>query len=368
FMVLADTGEDAVVSCTSCAYAANTEKAEIRAPEGMENPEVVKARGGSPALERVSTPGKKTIEEVSGFLKVDPSRLIKTLIYKFHKDGESGLIALLLRGGDEANEAKFARLLGAASVELAGDAEAEASTGAVVGFAGPVGLKIPLYADRGVSFIKDGVTGANEPDTHFRHVMAGRDFEPAYADLRVAGAGDGCPRCDGSFELRRGIEVGHIFKLGTKYSESMGATFLDENGKEKPMIMCCYGIGIGRTAAAAIEQNHDEGGIIWPVPLAPFDCHIVAVNVKDEATMKVAEALYSELQEKGLDVLFDDRKVRAGFKFKDADLIGIPVRITVSANTVAEDSVEIKERRAEEPTLVRVEDVATEIERLVREG
>ncbi len=368
FMVLADTGEDAVVSCTSCDYAANVERAEIKAPDGIES--VITE--GLPEIEKVSTPGQKTIEEVSGFLKIDPARLIKTLIYKVtkedKKDKKEDFFAVLLRGDRDLNEAKLARLLGAGSLELAEDADVMRITGAPVGFAGPVGLEIPIYADWSVAGIRDGVTGANELDTHLLNVVAGRDFEPSYADLCVAGAGDGCPRCEGVFELRRGIEVGHIFKLGTKYSESMGATFLDENGKEKPMIMCCYGIGIGRTAASAIEQNHDDGGIIWPAPIAPFDCHIIAVNIKDEPTMKVAEALYGELKEKGLEVVFDDRKVRAGFKFKDADLIGVPVRITISANTVAEGSVEIKERRGGEARLVQIEGVALEIEKIVGEG
>ncbi len=363
FMVLADTGEDAVVSCTSCDYAANVERAEIGASE------VAAAVVDIPALEKVSTPGQKTIEEVSGFLKIEQASLIKTLIYKVQKqDKKEEFVAVLLCGDRELNVVKLVRLLGAGSMELAEDVDVERITGAPAGFVGPVGLKIPVYADWGVDGIRGGVTGANELNTHLLNVASGRDFTPSYADLRLAGAGDACPRCDGVFELRRGIEVGHIFKLGTKYSESMGATFLDENGREKPLIMCCYGIGIGRTAAAAIEQNHDDGGIIWPAPLAPFDCHIVAVNIKDEPTMKVADALYSELQEKGLEVLFDDRKVRAGFKFKDADLIGVPVRITISANTVVEGSVELKERRGGEARLVKIEDVAEEIQKIVGEG
>jgi len=336
FMVLADTGEDAVVSCTSCNYAANVERAEIKAPESLKSGDVKSGRAEDLAeIEKVSTPGMKTIEEVREFLKVEAARLIKTLIYKVNKeDKKEEFVAVLLCGDRDLNVAKLARLLGEVSVELAEDLDVERITGAPAGFAGPVGLKVPIYADWGVALIKDGITGANALDTHLLNVVAGRDFTPSYADLRVAGADDGCPRCDGVFELRRGIEVGHIFKLGTKYSESMGATFLDENGREKPMIMCCYGIGIGRTAASAIEQNHDDGGIIWPAPIAPFDCHIIAVNVKDEPTMNLADTLYSELQDKGLEVVFDDRRVRAGFKFKDADLIGVPVRITISARRI----------------------------------
>ncbi len=360
FMVLADTGEDAVASCTGCGYAANIERAEIGGrPSGSTR--VVTEPG---KIEKVSTPGMKSVEEVSGFLKVRPSVLIKTLIYTT----DSGVIAALVRGDCELNESKLKRVLGTATLVLADEETVKQATGAPVGFAGPVGLKIPVYADRGVKDITSGVTGANEADAHLVNVVPGRDFDATYADLRVVGEGDPCPRCAAAFEIRRGIEVGHIFKLGTKYSEAMGATFLDEKGVERPLIMGCYGIGIGRTAAAAIEQNHDDYGIIWPAPLSPFHCHMVPVNVNDRETLEVSERLYSELVEQGCEVLYDDRDERAGVKFKDADLIGIPVRITISSRTIVQGSVEVKERSSGEVRLVRIEDVARDIRGLFDKG
>ncbi len=358
FMVLADTGEDAVASCTGCDYAANVERAELGAPKGGEG--VKKPGGGGGGFKKVSTPGVKSVEEVSGFLKVEPSSLIKTLIY----ETESGTVAALVRGDSEINEAKLARVLGAEWVRLADDKTVKEATGAPSGFAGPVGLKVKIIADHAVAGIEGGVTGANEADAHFTNVSAG-DFEAEYADIRMVVEGDACPRCGEKFEIRRGIEVGHIFKLGTKYSEAMGCTFLDANGKEKPMIMGCYGIGIGRTAAAAIEQNHDDAGIIWPPPLAPFDVHMVPVKVKDEETMKASEELYSTLIEKGFDVLLDDRDERAGVKFKDADLIGVPVRLTISTKTLKEDSIEIKGRGEKEARLVKRDTAIAEVEGLL---
>lgn len=357
FMVLADTGEDTIVSCRKCSYAANAERAEIR-PPGVPAPRP----GAGKGIEKVSTPGMKTVGEVSGFLKVEPSRLIKTLIYRTDK----GNVCVLVRGDFDINEAKLKRVLGTVALALADGKTVEEVTGAPLGFAGPVGVKIPIYADWSVRDIEDGITGANEADFHIINVAPERDLSALYRDLRIAREGDPCPRCDGSFEVRRGIEVGHIFKLGTKYSETMGATFLDERGCERPFIMGCYGIGIGRTAAAAIEQNHDEDGIIWPAPLAPFDCHIVPVNVNEEETLKVAQDLHSSLIEGGYGVLFDDRDERAGVKFKDADLIGIPVRITVSSRTLKQGSTGIKERWGKEERLVKIEDTVEEAGRIIR--
>ncbi|HZX36286.1 MAG TPA: proline--tRNA ligase [Thermodesulfobacteriota bacterium] len=350
FMVLAETGEDAIASCVSCSYAANIEKAEIR-----EEPE--NAASIEKPMTLVSTPGMKSVEEVSGFLKISPTVLIKTLIYSTDK----GAIAALVKGDAEINEAKLRRISGAETLTLADEKTVKEATGAPSGFAGPLGLKIPIYADYGVRNISSGVTGANEADAHIMNVSPERDFKAIYADLRVVRAGDGCPRCKGAFEIKRGIEVGHVFKLGIKYSESMKALFLDDKGVEKPIIMGCYGIGIGRTAAASIEQNHDEAGIIWPPPLAPFDCIIVPVNVNDEETSKASEALYSELSSEGLSALYDDRDERAGVKFKDADLIGIPVRLTVSAKTLKEGSFEIKKRSEKESRLVKKEEAIAEV-------
>jgi prolyl-tRNA synthetase len=355
FMVLADTGEDAVASCIECDYAANVERAAIR--------DTVKAEAGKSQsdIEQIETPGKKSVEDVSEFLGVEPRSLIKTLIY----ETGDGAVALLVRGDRDINEAKAMRLLGLEDIELAGDETVKDVTGAPTGFAGPVGLKIPIYADFSVRGMTNAVTGANKVETHIKGVSALRDFEATYADISVAKAGDPCPRCDGSFEVRRGIEVGHIFKLGTKYSESMGATFLDENGKDCPMIMGCYGIGIGRIAAAAVEQNHDDNGIIWPVPLAPFKVHIVPVKVNDPETMRVARELYDDFKATGYEPILDDRNERAGFKFKDADLIGAPIRITVSTKTLAENSVELKQRGGDDSVLVELDKLSARVTELL---
>lgn len=353
FMVLAESGEDAVASCTSCSYAANVERAGIR-----------EAAPATPvegcAIERVSTPGKKTIEEVSAFLKAAPENLIKTLIYETDK----GLVAALVRGDGQINEFKLRNAVGAEFVRLAEEDAVRKATGAPSGFAGPVKLGLPIYADFNVRAMNDAAAGANELDAHLLHVNAARDFTAVYADLRNAVEGDGCPRCTGVFEIKRGIEVGHVFKLGTKYSEAMGAKFLDEAGKEQVVIMGCYGIGIGRTAAASIEQNHDEAGIIWPKALSPFDCEVLPVNVKDEETRKAAETLYGTLG-KEMEVLLDDRDERAGVKFKDADLIGIPVRVTIGERNLKQGMVELKLRKTGEVRLVKLEEAALEVKKLV---
>lgn len=354
FHVLASSGEDAIASCTACNYAANLERAELKDP-GF-------APIGAKAVEKVSTPGKKSVEEVSGFLGVPGSSLIKTLIY----DTDKGPVAVCVRGDFEINEVKLKRELGAQTLQLADDETVRRATGAPVGFAGPVKIGIPVYADFSVKGVSNGVTGANEADSHLVNVSAARDLKASYLDVRNAVAGDDCPRCSGHFVIRRGIEVGHIFMLGTKYSEAMGATFLDESGKEKPLIMGCYGIGVGRTAAASIEQNHDEFGIIWPAPLSPFDCEVVPVNVKDEGTVKAAEEIYAKLTASGVDALLDDRDERAGVKFKDADLIGIPVRVTIGERNLKQGLVEIKERRSGEVRLVKVEEAVKELERAVK--
>jgi prolyl-tRNA synthetase len=359
FMVLADTGEDAVASCTGCSYAANIERAEIGREEAQTIKHANEVLEGK-SIEKVSTPGMKSVDEVSGFLKIPKESLIKTLIYETDK----GVVAALVRGDREMNEMKLKRAMDAGFVRLADDETVREATGAPSGFAGPVGLKIDIYADYGVASIVDGVAGANEADAHLVHLSAARDFKAVYADLRVAGDGDACPKCSAGFlKISRGIEVGHIFKLGTKYSETMGATFLNDNGRERPMIMGCYGIGIGRTAAAAIEQNHDEAGIIWPAPLAPFDCEVLVVNVKNAEVLKAAELIYAALKELKVETLIDDRDERAGVKFKDADLIGIPLRVVVGERNLKDGMVEIKSRSSGEVRLVSVEDVSAEVEK-----
>ncbi len=358
FMVVADTGESSIVVCPSCRYSANTERAEIAPPK--HSPAVVEK---SEPPREVHTPDKKSVEEVAAFLGVSPERLIKTLIFRT----ERGPVAACVRGTEEVNPEKLKRALGVERVELADDRTIEDATGGPSGFSGPVGIKIPVIADYSVMTMKDAVTGANRKDYHLVGVTPGADFVPTYKDIRVAKGGDPCPKCSTPMILKRGIEVGHIFKLGTKYSESMGALFIDEAGKERPIIMGCYGIGIGRTVAAAIEQNHDEAGIIWPAPLAPYQIHLLPINVNDGKTRKAADSLYETLQMEGYSVLYDDRDIGAGIKFKDADLLGMPVRITVSARTLKEDSVEVKARRDEKAELVHVDEVVAFVEEFLKE-
>jgi prolyl-tRNA synthetase len=336
FMVLAETGEDLIVNCSNCSYAANLEKAEVPQGDPEEAAETVHK-----ALEEVETPGQRTVEEVTRFLSVRAEDLIKTLIYRSDK----GVVAALIRGDHELNEAKLRNLLGASQLELADAAVIEEATGAPVGFAGPVGLKIRVVADRAVRAMRNAVTGGNRRDLHLRNVNAGRDYQvERYGDLRVVVPGDRCPRCGGEIRFGRGIEVGHIFKLGTKYSKAMKGLFLDEHGVEKPFVMGCYGIGVGRTVAAAIEQNHDEDGIVFPIPIAPFDAVVLPLQMHEPEVVEAAEKIYRGLSEKGVDVLLDDRDLRGGSKFKDADLLGTPVRVTLGIRNVRAGKAEMKLR------------------------
>ena len=350
FMIPADNGEDTVLHCRSCGYAANQEKAEIgrsdfAGPATKVPPE---------PLRRVPTPGASTIEQVSGFLKCRPQDLIKTLIYV--ADGQP--IAVLVRGDHEANEGKIRRaclaVAGTAAfprtaekLELATPEVIGRVTGAPVGFAGPVGMKerIPILADREVEHMVNAVTGANQGDTHVTGVNPGRDFQPdLIADLRKAIDGDPCPRCSAILSMRQAIEVGHVFKLGTKYTEALGAKFLDANEQLGPIIMGCYGIGVNRIIAGLIETSNDKDGIIWPVALAPYEVLVVPVKVPDEASMKVAQGLHDQLTAAGIDVLLDDRDCRAGVKFKDADLIGVPLRVVIGDRGLKEGKLEVKWR------------------------
>lgn len=357
FMVLADTGEDVIVSCKECGYSANLERAECRRWDG-------KGHDEEKALEKVHTPGMRTVEEVSGYLGVPPERLIKTMLYETDK----GPVVALVRGDFEINEAKLKRLLECEWLQLAREDTVLKLTGAPPGFAGPIGIKGKIVADYSVSTVTNGVTGANEEDYHYVNVSPERDFSvDTYGDLRFAIEGDPCPRCNATLALSRGIEVGHIFKLGTKYSEAMRATFLDDKGMERPMVMGCYGIGVGRTVAAAIEQNHDERGIIWPMPIAPYHAYILAVNIKDRGIREASERIYKGLAEAGIDVLYDDRDERAGVKFNDADLLGIPWRITVGSK-VKEGKVEIKRRDSEEAQTIDLERVVKVLIERVRGG
>jgi prolyl-tRNA synthetase len=354
FMVVADTGESAVVRCPHCGYGANTEKAETR---GLAD------AGDHPAepqpLQEIATPGRKTVEEVARFLQVSPQQVVKTLIY----ETEKGLVAALVRGDREINETKLLNHLDVLYLELAGEEKVRTATQAPVGFAGPVGLKgIRIVADETVRDLVNFVCGANREDAHFTNVNWSRDVDrPGFADLLLVTGGDPCPRCDGALELFRGIEVGHIFKLGTKYSEAMACNFTDEAGVDRPMIMGCYGLGIGRTVAAAIEQNHDKDGILWPRPLAPFEVLLAGLNPEDEEVKRVAEQLYDQLREKGAEVLYDDRDERPGVKFKDADLIGLPVRLVVGAKSLADGKVEVSLRRDREKHLVTVAEAVSKV-------
>ena len=354
FMVLAESGEDAIVSCDSCEYAANVEKAELR-------PTASAAPAPAQPLQAVATPARKTIEDVALFLGLDAKQLVKTLLVKTDA-GET--LAVLLRGDRELNTIKLCRLLGCNEVDLASEEEVVAATGAPTGFAGPVGLKLRIFADHEVAAMADFVVGANARDQHLTGVNPGRDFAvEAFADLRQATAGDPCPRCSGHLEAWRGIEVGHVFKLGTKYSQALGATVLDEQGQERVLVMGCYGIGIGRTVAAAIEQNHDAGGIIWPLPIAPFQVIVTLLNPNDAPVAAAAEELYRQLQEAGIEVLFDDRDERPGSKFKDADLLGIPLRVTVGARGLKEGALELQQRRSGERSMLPLATAAAEVGR-----
>jgi len=356
FQVLAQAGEDAIVACDRCGYAANVEKAEVGAlppPSGCER-----------ALEPVATPGKRSVEEVAAFLGAPPERFVKTLIYQ---GGDGQLVAVLVRGDHEASETKIAALLGGGPVVLADEAIVERATGAPVGFAGPVGLRVRSIADLSLRGLRDAVTGANREDTHLVGVDQQRDFpQVEFADLRQARAGDECARChEGEYAEHRGIEVGQVFYLGTKYSTAMGATFLGADGAERPLEMGCYGIGITRTVAAAIEQHHDAAGICWPAPLAPFGAHVVPVNAKDEALTTAAERVATELVAAGIDVLVDDRDERPGVKFKDADLIGLPVRVTVGPRALKAGNVEVKPRTATAAEEVPLGEAAARVAALV---
>ncbi|NLY91029.1 MAG: proline--tRNA ligase [Firmicutes bacterium] len=336
FMVLAPSGEAVILYCEACAYAANDEKASAALPP-VTMEELL-------PLEKVATPGQATVPEVTAFLGVNPDRLIKTLFYQTDEE----FIAVLVRGDDELNEIKLGNLINK-PYRLASPEELAAKLELPVGYVGPVGLKdkgVKVLADLRVKTMKNAVCGANLEDYHLRHVNLERDFTvDTYADLRLAKAGDPCPHCGHPLAETRGVEVGHIFKLGTKYSKALGATFRDEDGEEKPFIMGCYGIGITRIIAAAIEQNNDQDGIKWPLPIAPFQVTILALGVEQQA---VAEEIYQELTAAGVEVLYDDRDERPGVKFKDADLIGIPLRLTVGPKSMAQGEVEVKIRRSGE--------------------
>jgi prolyl-tRNA synthetase len=340
FQVLAESGEDAIVSCDSCDYAANLEKAAVKA----HRPPARDLTAEAPAFTKVSTPEKKSVTEVAEFLELAPEKFIKTMVYQVNGNE---LVAALVRGDHEINEVKLQATLGSGEIALANEAAVVAATGVTPGYLGPIGLKLRTIADLSVQSMRGAVTGANEANAHYIEVDQERDFTPtAFADIRLALPGDYCPRCDkGRLEAHRGIEVGQVFYLGKKYSELMGATYLDAEGRERPIEMGCYGIGISRLVAATVEQNHDDNGIIWPLSIAPFQVLLLPINYNDKPTGEAADLLYGELRQRGLEVLLDDREERAGVKFKDGDLIGIPLRITIGAKGLQKGTLELRWRR-----------------------
>ena len=344
FILLADGGEDTIILCPKCGYAANAEKSEFTKP-------VPEAEDSLP-MEEVHTPGVKTIEELAAFLDIAHDRTLKAVFYV--ADGE--LLFVVIRGDLEVNEIKLSNALGQpAELRLATPAEV-AAEGIVAGSASPVGLDVKTIADDSINLGSNFVVGANREDYHLRNANPGRDFQPTLVtDIALAQEGHQCPNCDGCLVSRRGIEIGHVFKLGTRYSEILDARYRDAEGESHPIIMGCYGIGVGRLLAAAVEQNHDDDGIIFPVPIAPYDVHLVALNTNVEEVSQAADALYEDLRAAGISALYDDRPDSAGVKFNDADLIGLPVRVVVSRRNLNQGIVEIKRRDSQNPETVPLE-------------
>jgi len=343
FAVLADSGEDEIAYCESCGYASNIELAEARVDS------VKTSAKGADQLKEVHTPKKKSVEEVSEFLGLPNKQIVKTILL----ENENGLVAGLICGDHEINPVKMKNLIGCEWLSPAEEKMIEEKLGIPCGYIGPVDLNIPIYVDEEVAALDNFVTGANKADTHFMGVQAQRDIKiQKLGDLRRIRFGDPCPKCDdGKYEIKRGIEVGHIFVLGKKYSEFMNAIYLDNNGKENLMVMGCYGIGVGRTAAASVEQNHDEKGMVWPLNLAPFEVIIIPVNFKNDDLKKACQSIYTQLSEMGIEVLLDDRLDRLGVKLKDADLIGIPLQIIVGPKNLEEGKIEMKIRKTQDSQL-----------------
>lgn len=361
FMVLAETGEEEIASCL-CGYGANNEKTECI--QGAE----AKCAGTEEPLKEISTPNLWSVEDVGAFLKEDKRKFFKSMIYM----ADDKPVMALVRGDYEINEHKLQSVLNCSILALADAAVIEKVTGAPLGFAGPVNLKdktVKIVADYSVELILNGISGANKKDYHLTNININRDYKPEIvADIRKVAKGDACPRCKNKLDFNRGIEVGHTFKLGVKYSKSMNAVYLDEQGKENLMIMGCYGIGVSRIVAATIEQSNDDNGIIWPIPLAPFQVIIIPINYQEEGTKQASDKLYNELTSKGIDVLLDDRDERAGMKFKDADLIGIPYRVTIGDRNLKDNKMEFKARweKKEESKLINVDEIVEVIVKLIK--
>jgi len=359
FMILAESGEDTIVSCDSCDYAANLEKAEVRAGAEDVPPDVEPK-----PLEDIDTPGVRTIEQLTEFLGVSASELVKTLIYM----ADDRPVAVLLRGDHQLNEIKLKRALGAGDVALANDETIERVTGAPVGFAGPQEIKkdVDIVMDRDVAPMSNFISGGGRTDVHTRNVNRGRDFQAAVtADIREAAGGDPCPRCDGGkLRMRRGVEVGHVFKLGTKYSEKMNVVYTDPEGIEHPVVMGCYGIGVGRTLAAVVEEHNDENGIVWPVAVAPYEVYITPISVDNREQVEAAEKIYSDLAADGIEVVLDDRDERPGVKFKDADLIGFPVKV-IAGKALKDGNLEVQVRSDKEKMMVKTGDIKATVRTLL---
>jgi prolyl-tRNA synthetase len=357
FQVLVDSGEDAIVACDKCDYAANVEVADVKVVDPGR-----RAMATTIRMIKVHTPGQRTIQEVSTFMNVKPSDMLKSLLYT--AEGSKEVVMVIMRGDHELNEVKLSHVLKASAVHMATEADVKASTGAEVGYAGPIGFKGKIYIDRSAALVRNGVTGANETDHHLANVNHGRDFDAEVVDVRLAQSGDLCPRCDGGrLQAYKGIEAGHIFVLGTHYSAKMGANYLDEQQQSKPVVMGCYGIGVSRLVATTIEQHHDENGISWPMAVAPYHVHICTMG-NDAAVIDAAKKIYDGLEALGVEVLWDDRDERPGVKFKDADLLGIPLRVTIGGKGLAGGNIELKPRTEKDPKKAELVPLASAVETL----
>lgn len=360
FMAPSENGEDIIVICPKCNYAVSSVMAECREESAARSPQPAV----SEKIKEVKTPGVSSVEKVAEFLKASPNQLLKTLIYK--ADDEP--IAVLIRGDQNLNEAKLKRYLNCEVLEMADEKLIKEATGGPMGFSGPVGLKgMRIISDYGVKYMANFITGANKIDAHLINVNLGRDFNVSeWADLRYIEEGDLCPKCvKEKIKLETAIEVGHTFKLGTKYSKDLGANFLDKDGKERPCIMGCYGIGVNRIIASAIEQNYDKDGIIWPASLAPYEVLILPLNMTHKETVDIAERLYGELTERNIEVILDDRQESAGIKFKDADLIGIPIQIVIGEKALAKNKLELKARKDKKTELLTEEEILRRIKEII---
>lgn len=355
FMLVADTGEDEIIHCSNCDYAANTEKAQSIKPKLDIKPPL--------PIEEISTPNIKTIEEVADFIGVPRSQTLKAVFYS----ADNSIVFVVIRGDFEVNETKLKNALKCNDLRLAPEPEVK-EAGLVAGSASAIGLKgIKIVADDSITLSANFIAGANKPDTHLKNVNYPRDFKvDIITDIATAKAGDNCPKCGNKLLSKHGIEVGHVFKLGTFLSEKLGAFYLDQKGMSRPICMGCYGIGVGRLMAAAVEQNHDEKGIIWPLPIAPYQIHLCSLRTEDIKVKQTAEKLYADLIRSGLTVLYDDRNESPGVKFNDADLIGIPLRLTISPRTLQNQSVEMKWRKEKESKILSLEDITVRITEILQ--